>query len=328
MTTQPTPGDHLFALIARVSAGAPGSVDWCDEARRLLAERDAQTRAATLAETAESERADVLYDVLAQIGDPARRQQAALHYATGSGLGWESARDVVRLMMIDLATSGVPEVGGGADPWPTVAALHRWLAGKQGTGSEAVGMRLFKLNEEIGEVANAYFGMRGDNPRKGETHAATDVADELCDVALTAMVALLDFTGDPAGHFAGRLAAVAARAGVVADDAPAPDFFRPGRTYISSAYTFHCRWIDTNPHSGQVSAVGWWGRTGSGGSRVHAFGPSSWTRHSWIDVTPGGGDTPAPCGLQCRRCGGTDGPFKGTADDVLCEGCINRGGVW
>lgn len=32
--------------------------------------------------------------------------------------------------------------------------------------------------------------------------------------------------------------------------------------------------------------------------------------------------------LACRRCGDTDGPFKGTAADVLCELCITTGGAW
>lgn len=37
---------------------------------------------------------------------------------------------------------------------------------------------------------------------------------------------------------------------------------------------------------------------------------------------------PAPTALRCRRCGDEDGPFKGTAGDILCEACINRGGAW
>jgi hypothetical protein len=32
--------------------------------------------------------------------------------------------------------------------------------------------------------------------------------------------------------------------------------------------------------------------------------------------------------LACRRCGDTDGPFKGTTTDVLCEQCITTGGAW
>lgn len=33
-------------------------------------------------------------------------------------------------------------------------------------------------------------------------------------------------------------------------------------------------------------------------------------------------------GLRCARCGDGDGPFKGGAADLLCEGCINVGGAW
>jgi len=97
-------------------------------------------------------------------------------------------------------------------PWPTIAALAAWLDKVNGTGPEERALRLFKLAEETGEVASAYIGTIGQNPRKGVTHSATDVADELCDVIITAMVALHGFADDPAEHFADKLARVAARA--------------------------------------------------------------------------------------------------------------------
>lgn len=58
-------------------------------------------------------------------------------------------------------------------------------------------MRLMKLVEEAGEVMQAYIGMTGQNPRKGVTHTREDVAAELCDVILTAVVALHRFADDP-----------------------------------------------------------------------------------------------------------------------------------
>lgn len=100
-----------------------------------------------------------------------------------------------------------------ASPWPTVAALAAWLDESNGTGPHETSMRLMKLTEEVGEVTQAYIGLQGQNPRKGVTHTEADVADELCDVIVTAMVALHSFTDDPAGHFAGKLQKIAARVG-------------------------------------------------------------------------------------------------------------------
>lgn len=58
-------------------------------------------------------------------------------------------------------------------------------------------VRLIKLVEEIGEVGNAYIGVVGANKRKGVYADSDRVAEELCDVVITAMVALHDWTGNP-----------------------------------------------------------------------------------------------------------------------------------
>lgn len=50
--------------------------------------------------------------------------------------------------------------------------------------------QLDKLYEEVGEVAKAWIGARGKNPRKGFTHTEQDIVDELADVAITALVAI------------------------------------------------------------------------------------------------------------------------------------------
>jgi len=60
-----------------------------------------------------------------------------------------------------------------------------------------VEVRLIKLSEEVGEVMQAYIGVVGANKRKGVTHEADDVAKELADVVVTAMVALHDWTDSP-----------------------------------------------------------------------------------------------------------------------------------
>ncbi len=49
---------------------------------------------------------------------------------------------------------------------------------------------MLKLSEEVGEVSEAVIGATGQNPRKGITHTWDDVEAELCDVVITALVAL------------------------------------------------------------------------------------------------------------------------------------------
>jgi NTP pyrophosphatase (non-canonical NTP hydrolase) len=50
--------------------------------------------------------------------------------------------------------------------------------------------RVGKVQEEAGEVMAALIGFTGENPRKGITHTADDVVNELLDVALTALCAV------------------------------------------------------------------------------------------------------------------------------------------
>lgn len=94
----------------------------------------------------------------------------------------------------------------------TIAQLAAWLDASNGTGDHETAMRVMKLSEEVGEVTEAYIGMVGQNPRKGVTHTATDVADELCDVIVTALVALHRFTDDPEQHLNTKLQKIADRA--------------------------------------------------------------------------------------------------------------------
>jgi NTP pyrophosphatase (non-canonical NTP hydrolase) len=53
-----------------------------------------------------------------------------------------------------------------------------------------INVQLIKLQEEMGEVAEAFIGFMGFNPRKGITHNTLDVALELADVVITALVAI------------------------------------------------------------------------------------------------------------------------------------------
>jgi hypothetical protein len=54
-------------------------------------------------------------------------------------------------------------------------------------------VRINKVFEESGEVTEAYIGWKGINPRKGVTHSREDFLNELCDVVVTATLALQHF---------------------------------------------------------------------------------------------------------------------------------------
>lgn len=110
------------------------------------------------------------------------------------------------------------EVLAEADPWPVIDRLVAWLDQNNGRSHNEITLRLLKISEEAGEVAQAWIGYTGQNPRKGVTHSAGDVADELCDVIVTAMVALGCVTDHPARHFAGKLAEIAAKRGAGSKD--------------------------------------------------------------------------------------------------------------
>jgi NTP pyrophosphatase (non-canonical NTP hydrolase) len=78
-------------------------------------------------------------------------------------------------------------------------------------------VRLLKLTEEVGEVAEAFIGMHGLNGRKGVCRTRDDLLAELADVIITAAVAMSGVTGDvdeARGHLERRLAAVTERAGL------------------------------------------------------------------------------------------------------------------
>jgi NTP pyrophosphatase (non-canonical NTP hydrolase) len=97
------------------------------------------------------------------------------------------------------------------DQWSTIRELVAWLDDQNGRSPQEITLRLLKISEEAGEVAQAWIGVQGQNPRKGVTHSRADVADELCDVIVTAAVALASIAGDPAAHLDTKLAKIAAR---------------------------------------------------------------------------------------------------------------------
>ncbi|MGW1667787.1 MazG-like family protein [Streptomyces sp. NPDC002324] len=110
----------------------------------------------------------------------------------------------------DPCAPGAP--GDPDDLWRSVSRLHAWLEADQPHGGrEGLLLRMLKLQEEVGEVAQAVIGVTGQNPRKGTTHTWQDVQAELCDVVVTALVALRTLTPDARAVFAAHLAGVTER---------------------------------------------------------------------------------------------------------------------
>ncbi|MGY6025130.1 MazG-like family protein [Streptomyces spinosirectus] len=115
------------------------------------------------------------------------------------------------------AASGSSPASSGSSPassgvWPAIDELWEWLdANRPHGGDQALLLRVLKLSEEVGEVAQAVIGATGQNPRKGVTHTWEDVQGELCDVVITALVALRTLTPEAREVFTRHLAKVTAR---------------------------------------------------------------------------------------------------------------------
>lgn len=98
------------------------------------------------------------------------------------------------------------------DAWGTIGEIVGWLDESSELPPETEKLlRIMKLTEEAGEVTQAVIGTLGQNPRKGVTHTWDDVQAELCDVMLTAMVALATITPNARKTFDAHLARVANR---------------------------------------------------------------------------------------------------------------------
>jgi hypothetical protein len=91
--------------------------------------------------------------------------------------------------------------------WRHVATLVAWLDAANPRTDHEIACRVMKLAEETGEAVAAYIGMTGQNPREGTCATPGDLASELCDVIVTAMVALatLTSTSEAEAHLAAQL---------------------------------------------------------------------------------------------------------------------------
>ncbi|MGW3105231.1 MazG-like family protein [Streptomyces sp. NPDC001100] len=112
--------------------------------------------------------------------------------------------------------------------WTGIEDLWAWVdTNRPLDGRESLLLRILKLSEEVGEVSEAVIGVTGQNPRKGVTHTWDDVQAELCDVVITALIALRTLTPDTQEVFTRHLARVMERslgpsAVVHPQDLPAP----------------------------------------------------------------------------------------------------------
>ena len=105
--------------------------------------------------------------------------------------------------------------------WNTVDRLVAWLDRYSELPAETrTILQILKITEEAGEVAEAVIGATGQNPRKGYSHTWEDVQEELCDVIVTAMVALTRINPGAREVFAGKLERIAVRSLGVAEESP------------------------------------------------------------------------------------------------------------
>ncbi|MCY0961933.1 MazG-like family protein [Streptomyces sp. H27-H5] len=99
------------------------------------------------------------------------------------------------------------------ETWDRIVRIKGWLDENAGdlTERERTMMRVLKIGEEFGEVAEALHGALGSNPRKGSSHTWEDVTKELVDVAVTTLVALATIDPDGAKTLDARLTALVDR---------------------------------------------------------------------------------------------------------------------
>lgn len=98
--------------------------------------------------------------------------------------------------------------------WLILGQLEAWYdtASKSLSPDALVAHRVLKITEEVGEASQALIGVAGTNPRKGQTHTMADVAKELSDIVVTALLALGTVTGDARATLAEHIEALWQRA--------------------------------------------------------------------------------------------------------------------
>jgi hypothetical protein len=79
--------------------------------------------------------------------------------------------------------------------WDHVARTVAWLDAANGRGPHETAMRVMKIAKETGEAVAAYIALTGANPRNGVIAGPEELAGELCDVVLAALIALATVSG-------------------------------------------------------------------------------------------------------------------------------------
>lgn len=112
---------------------------------------------------------------------------------------------------------------GPAAMYGLASMFAAYLDRENGTDGEEIATRIMKVGEEFGEVVQAWIAATGKNPRKRRAHATSDpwdadrqpttvdVAQELADVVLSALVAITSLGYNAEAIMAGRVARVQAR---------------------------------------------------------------------------------------------------------------------
>jgi NTP pyrophosphatase (non-canonical NTP hydrolase) len=95
--------------------------------------------------------------------------------------------------------------------WSAVDQATTWLDNANGTSDHEMTCRILKVTEEAGEAAGAWIGALGHNPRKGVSHDREQVAAELADVAMSALVAIASLRVDARQALRDCVAKVTAR---------------------------------------------------------------------------------------------------------------------
>jgi hypothetical protein len=100
-------------------------------------------------------------------------------------------------ILLPAPTGAAPDDGPAAEVtvWEHVAHTVAWLDAANGRDAHEIAVRVMKTAEEAGEAGAADIGVTGANPRKGVTASVGELAGELCDVALAALVALATVAG-------------------------------------------------------------------------------------------------------------------------------------
>ena len=86
--------------------------------------------------------------------------------------------------------------------WQELEEIDKWLDGTVADQYKTQPLaqdwaRISKVAEELGEAIQAFIGATGQNPRKGVINTQEEVLDELADVVITGLAAMMHFTKDP-----------------------------------------------------------------------------------------------------------------------------------